>query len=76
MALVIHWIGSRLQRLSGRSGFASRAADLLLADLIPDHPVRLLDVEGMRWAEIDDAADLEAARRVFHSRPVTGRALG
>ena len=68
-------MAGRLDR-AVQEGEIRKFADLLLADLIPENPVRLCSVEGTRWSEIDDAADLETAHEVFVSEPALKKAGG
>jgi len=39
--------------------------DLVLAQHTNDYPLYICDVHGLRWAEIDDANDLEIAEKIF-----------
>lgn len=41
--------------------------DLIMADHIKDERIKLIDVAGNRWFEIDTIADLESARRMFQT---------
>lgn len=49
------------------SGGTRVFADLVLAGMLADRPVRLCSLNGARWAEIDDPLDLARARRIFAS---------
>ena len=43
-------------------------ADLVLGTLLKEHPVRLCGLDGLPWAEVDDAEDLRRALFLFNGR--------
>jgi len=52
-------------------GRVSTYADLVLGTSLRELPVRLCDLKGLPWAEVDDLQDLRRARHIFNGRPPT-----
>jgi choline kinase len=57
-------LADRLDQVIGR-GEHQVYADLVLGELIEEHPMTLCSLNGLRWAEVDDEMDIVKAQSLF-----------
>lgn len=67
LQLSVHGMDKLLEWLEDgiRAGKENVYYDLILADHMNDLPIRVVDIKGAKWFEIDSQADLIAAEKVF-----------